>query len=133
MQKLSLPYQVRFCTAHECAKPHTERFCVYVCFFYPDVNAPDPVKEDERNTVRLWTLHCYTARYNVPIYTYNLSPNTAIYQKTAQEVVCVRQFNQYLLGLNCRCRGASTLLTNLLHYRQPLDEYDQSWEAQYGK
>ncbi|KAI9313971.1 hypothetical protein BX666DRAFT_1863740 [Dichotomocladium elegans] len=100
-------------------------------FTISDCNAPDPVKEDERNTVRLWTLHCYTARHNVPIYTYNLSPSTAIYQKVAKEVICVRQFNQYLLALNCRCRGASTLLTNLLHQRDPLNQYDAPWEAQY--
>lgn len=101
-------------------------------FLCIDSNAPDPVKEDERNTVRLWSMHCYTARHNVPIYTYNLSPITAIYQEVAKEVICVRQFNQYLLALNCRCRGASTFLTNLLHQRDPLNRYDAPWEAQYG-
>ncbi|KAI7878308.1 hypothetical protein K492DRAFT_132936 [Lichtheimia hyalospora FSU 10163] len=101
-------------------------------FCISDSNAPDPVKEDERNTVRLWSMHCYTARHNVPIYTYNLSPITAIYQEVAKEVICVRQFNQYLLALNCRCRGASTFLTNLLHQRDPLNQYDAPWEAQYG-
>ena len=90
------------------------------------------MKEDEHNTVRLWSLYCYTARYDVPIYSYNLSPSTAIYQKVAKEVICTRQFNQYLLALNCRCRGASTLLTNLLHRREPLNDYDLPWEAQYG-
>ncbi|KAI9489910.1 hypothetical protein BDB00DRAFT_875878 [Zychaea mexicana] len=100
-------------------------------FTLSDLNAPDPMKEDEHNTVRLWSLYCYTARYDVPIYSYNLSPSTAIYQKVAKEVICVRQFNQYLLALNCRCRGASTLLTNLLHQREPLNNYDLPWEAQY--
>ncbi|KAI9246890.1 hypothetical protein BDA99DRAFT_609419 [Phascolomyces articulosus] len=100
-------------------------------FTLSDLNAPNPMKEDEHNTVRLWSLYCYTARYDVPIYSYNLSPSTAIYQKVAKEVICTRQFNQYLLALNCRCRGASTLLTNLLHQREPLNDYDLPWEAQY--
>jgi hypothetical protein len=51
----------------------------------------------------------------------------------ATEIICVREFKQYLLAMNCRCRGASTLLTNLLHQRKPLDHYDESWQAQYGK
>ncbi|CEP14358.1 hypothetical protein [Parasitella parasitica] len=100
-------------------------------FTLSDQHAPDPVKEDERNTVRLWSLHCYTVSHNVNIYTYNLSPSTAIYQKMAKEIICVREFKQYLLAMNCRCRGASTLLTNLLHQRRPMDHYDESWQAQY--
>lgn len=98
-----------------------------------DQDALDPHKEDESNTVRLWSLYCHTVVHNVDIYTYNLSPSTAIYQKMAKEVICVREFKQYLLALNCRCRGASTMLTNLLHQRQPMDHYDESWQAQYGK
>ncbi|GAA5796488.1 hypothetical protein HPULCUR_001860 [Helicostylum pulchrum] len=100
-------------------------------FTLSDQHAPDPTKEDERNTVRLWSLHCYTVSHNVKIYTYNLSPSTAIYQKMAKEIICVREFKQYLLAMNCRCRGASTLLTNLLHQRRPLDRYHESWQAQY--
>lgn len=98
-----------------------------------DQHAADPNKEDERNTVRLWSLHCFTVSHNVNIYTYNLSPSTAIYQKMAKEIICVREFKQYLLAMNCRCRGASTLLTNLLHQRRPMDQYHESWQAQYGK
>ncbi|KAI7900826.1 uncharacterized protein BX663DRAFT_532207 [Cokeromyces recurvatus] len=101
-------------------------------FTLSDQHAMDPHKEDERNTVRLWALHCYTVSYNVNIYTYNLSPSTAIYQKMAKEIICVREFKQYLLAMNCRCRGASTLLTNLLHQRRPMDYYHESWQAQYG-
>ncbi|KAF7729991.1 potassium channel, sub T, member 2 [Apophysomyces ossiformis] len=56
---------------------------------------------------------------------------TAIYQKVAKEIVCVREFKQHLLAINCRCRGASTLLTNLLHQREPLNCYDEPWQAQY--
>ncbi|KAI8643141.1 hypothetical protein BD408DRAFT_415336 [Parasitella parasitica] len=100
-------------------------------FTLSDQHAVDPLKEDERNTVRLWSLHCYTVSHNVNIYTYNLSPSTAIYQKMAKEIICVREFKQYLLAMNCRCRGASTLLTNLLHQRRPMDHYDESWQAQY--
>lgn len=96
-----------------------------------DQNARDPGEEDERNTVRLWSLYCYTVSHKVPIYTYNLSPSTAIYQKAATEIICVREFKQYLLAMNCRCRGASTLLTNLLHQRQPMNRYDEPWQAQY--
>lgn len=51
----------------------------------------------------------------------------------AKEIICVREFKQHLLAMNCRCRGVSTLLTNLLHQRQPMDHYDESWQAQYGK
>ncbi|KAG1059596.1 hypothetical protein G6F42_028259 [Rhizopus arrhizus] len=102
-------------------------------FTLADQHAADPHKEDERNTVRLWSLHCYTVSHNVNIYTYNLSPSTAIYQKMAKEIICVREFKQYLLAMNCRCRGASTLLTNLLHQRRPMDQYHESWQAQYGK
>jgi hypothetical protein len=98
-----------------------------------DQNSSDPSKEDERNTVRLWSLYCHTVTHNVPIYTYNLSPSTAIYQKVAKEIICVREFKQYLLAMNCRCRGASTLLTNLLHQRQPINKYDEGWQAQFGK
>lgn len=100
-------------------------------FTLADQHAVDPNKEDERNTVRLWSLHCYTVSHNVNIYTYNLSPSTAIYQKMAKEIICVREFKQYLLAMNCRCRGASTLLTNLLHQRRPMDHYHESWQAQY--
>ncbi|KAI8088373.1 hypothetical protein BDF21DRAFT_334855 [Thamnidium elegans] len=50
----------------------------------------------------------------------------------AKEIICVREFKQYLLAMNCRCRGASTLLTNLLHQRRPMDRYHESWQAQYG-
>ncbi|KAI8089736.1 uncharacterized protein BX664DRAFT_264101 [Halteromyces radiatus] len=100
-------------------------------FTISDDNASDHAKEDERNTVRLWSLYCFTVIHNVPIYTYNLSPSTAIYQKVAKEIICVGEFKQYLLAMNCRCRGVSTLLTNLLHQRQPLNRYDESWQAQY--
>ncbi|CAO3626501.1 unnamed protein product [Cunninghamella blakesleeana] len=100
-------------------------------FTISDHNTEDQAKEDERNTVRLWSLHCFTVIHKVPIYTYNLSPSTAIYQKVAQEIICVGEFKQYLLAMNCRCRGVSTLLTNLLHQRQPLDRYDEPWQAQY--
>lgn len=98
-----------------------------------DQNASEPSKEDERNTVRLWSLYCHTVSHNVPIFTYNLSPSTAIYQKVAKEIICVREFKQYLLAMNCRCRGASTLLTNLLHQRQPINQYDEGWQAQFGE
>jgi hypothetical protein len=60
-----------------------------------------------------------------------LSPSTALYQKVATEVICVREFKHYLLALNVRCRGASTLITNLLHQRQPFNEYDEPWQAQF--
>ncbi|CAO3703026.1 unnamed protein product [Rhizopus stolonifer] len=100
-------------------------------FTLSDQNASNPSKEDERNTVRLWSLYCHTASHDVPVYTYNLSPSTAIYQKVAKEIICVREFKQYLLAMNCRCRGASTLLTNLLHQRQPLNNYDEGWQAQF--
>ncbi|ORZ13209.1 hypothetical protein BCR42DRAFT_72769 [Absidia repens] len=100
-------------------------------FTISDDNAQDHSKEDERNTVRLWSLYCFTVVHKVPIYTYNLSPSTAIYQKVAEEIICVGEFKQYLLAMNCRCRGVSTLLTNLLHQRQPMNRYDESWQAQY--
>ncbi|KAI8637256.1 hypothetical protein BD408DRAFT_424858 [Parasitella parasitica] len=100
-------------------------------FTISDQNASEPSKEDERNTVRLWSLYCHTVTHNVPIYTYNLSPSTAVYQKVAKEIICVREFKQYLLAMNCRCRGASTLLTNLLHQRQPINQYDEGWQAQF--
>lgn len=61
----------------------------------------------------------------------NLSPSTALYQKVAREVICVREFKHYLLALNVRSRGASTLITNLLHQRQPFNEYDEPWQAQF--
>ncbi|KAI8394175.1 uncharacterized protein BYT42DRAFT_488398 [Radiomyces spectabilis] len=101
-------------------------------FTMADHYAADPAKEDERNTVRLWSLYCYTVGYNVPIYSYNLSPDTAVYQKMAKQIICVREFKQYLLAMNCCCRGSSTLLTNLLHQRQPMNRYDEPWQAQYG-
>ncbi|KAI9498900.1 calcium-activated BK potassium channel alpha subunit-domain-containing protein [Zychaea mexicana] len=100
-------------------------------FTISDQNARNTAEEDERNTVRLWSLYCYTVSHNVPIYTYNLSPTTAIYQKVAKEIICVQEFKHYLLAMNCRCRGASTLLTNLLHQRQPMNRYDEPWQAQY--
>ncbi|KAI8332270.1 calcium-activated BK potassium channel alpha subunit-domain-containing protein [Chlamydoabsidia padenii] len=100
-------------------------------FTISDDHALDHSKEDERNTVRLWSLYCFTVVHNIPIYTYNLSPSTAIYQKVAREIICVGEFSQYLLAMNCRCRGVSTLLINLLHQRQPRNRYDESWQAQY--
>ncbi|KAI7876619.1 hypothetical protein K492DRAFT_135059 [Lichtheimia hyalospora FSU 10163] len=101
-------------------------------FTISDQNAKVAAEEDERNTVRLWSLYCYTVSHNVPIYSYNLSPSTAIYQKVAKEIICVREFKQYLLAMNCRCRGVSTMITNLLHQRQPTNRYDEPWQAQYG-
>ncbi|ORX56940.1 hypothetical protein DM01DRAFT_318668 [Hesseltinella vesiculosa] len=98
-------------------------------FTISDDNASDASKEDERNTVRLWSLYCFTVIHNVPIYTYNLSPSTAVYQKVAKEIICVGEFKQYLLAMNCRCRGVSTLLTNLLHQRSPMNRYDEPWQA----
>ncbi|KAG2175968.1 hypothetical protein INT44_000446 [Umbelopsis vinacea] len=100
-------------------------------FTVSDRKALDPLKEDERNTTRLWSLYCYTADHNIPIYSCNLSPSTGLYQKVATEVICVREFKHYLLALNVRCRGASTLITNLLHQRQPFNEYDEPWQAQF--
>ncbi|CAO3633858.1 unnamed protein product [Cunninghamella blakesleeana] len=100
-------------------------------FTMSDDSTTDPGKEDEKNTARLWALHCYTTHYNIPIYSYNLSSSTAIYQKVAQEILCVGEFKQYLLSMNCRNRGVSTLVTNLLHQRQPLNSYDEPWKAQY--
>ncbi|KAI9470065.1 MAG: hypothetical protein EXX96DRAFT_588656 [Benjaminiella poitrasii] len=100
-------------------------------FTISDQNASEPSREDEKNTVRLWSLYCHTVSHQVHIYAYNLSPNTAIYQKVAKEIICVREFKQYLLAMNCRCRGASTLLTNLLHQRQPTNRYDEGWQAQF--
>jgi hypothetical protein len=96
-----------------------------------DCNAIDPLKEDERNTTRLWSLYCYTADRNIPLYACNLSPSTALYQKVATEVICIREFKHYLLALNVRCRGASTFITNLLHQRQPFNVYDEPWQAQF--
>lgn len=96
-----------------------------------DDRSMDPGKEDERNTARLWALHCYTARYNIPIYSYNLAPSTAIYQKVAQEVICVGEFKQHLLAMDCKHRGLSTLVINLLHQRQPRNNYNEPWQAQY--
>ncbi|KAJ2960839.1 hypothetical protein NQZ79_g3832 [Umbelopsis isabellina] len=100
-------------------------------FTVSDCNAIDPLKEDERNTTRLWSLYCYTADHNIPLYACNLSPSTALYQKVATEVICIREFKHYLLALNVRCRGASTLITNLLHQRQPFNQYDEPWQAQF--
>ncbi|KAI9281997.1 hypothetical protein BY458DRAFT_498627 [Sporodiniella umbellata] len=100
-------------------------------FTLSDEHASNFQKEDERNTVRLWSLYCHTVVHNVDIYSYNLSPYTAVYQKMAKEIICVREFKQYLIAMSCRCRGASTLLTNLLHQRKPMDHYDESWQAQY--
>ncbi|CAO3628322.1 unnamed protein product [Cunninghamella echinulata] len=100
-------------------------------FTMSDDCSTDPGKEDERNTARLWALYCYTARYNIPIYSYNLAPSTAIYQKVAQEIICVDEFKQYLLAMNCKHRGLSTLVINLLHQRQPRNNYNEPWQAQY--
>ncbi|CAM0140386.1 unnamed protein product [Umbelopsis sp. WA50703] len=100
-------------------------------FTVSDCNAIDPLKEDERNTTRLWSLYCYTADRNIPLYACNLSPSTALYQKVATEVICIREFKHYLLALNVRCRGASTFITNLLHQRQPFNVYDEPWQAQF--
>lgn len=106
------------------------RLLLIVCIV--DQNAKIAAEEDERNTVRLWSLYCYTVSHKIPIYSYNLSPSTAIYQKVAKEIICVREFKQYLLAMNCRCRGVSTMITNLLHQRQPTNRYDEPWQAQYG-
>lgn len=100
-------------------------------YWFLDDRAIDPLMEDEQNTARLWTLYCYTARHSVPIYSYNLDTNTATYQNMAKEIICVGEFKQSLLAMNCRCPGASTLLTNLLHQRRPIDNYEEPWQAQY--
>jgi hypothetical protein len=66
------------------------------------------------------------------IYTYNLLPETEIYQKnTATQVVCADELRQVLLAFNCLQQATATLVLNMLHQHRPSEKFDEVWKAEY--
>ncbi|KAK3846654.1 MAG: hypothetical protein J3R72DRAFT_224548 [Linnemannia gamsii] len=88
-----------------------------------------PQEEDRHNT--LSTLAFRNAS-DAGIYTYNLLPDTEIYQKmAATQVVCADELRQVLLAFNCLQQATATLVLNLLHQHRPSEKFTEAWEAEY--
>ncbi|KAG0278549.1 hypothetical protein BGZ95_003731 [Linnemannia exigua] len=88
-----------------------------------------PQEEDRHNT--LSTLAFRNAS-DAGIYTYNLLPETEIYQKmAATQVVCADELRQVLLAFNCLQQATATLVLNLLHQHRPSEKFTEAWEAEY--
>ncbi|KAJ3411259.1 potassium channel, sub T, member 1 [Chytridiales sp. JEL 0842] len=100
-------------------------------YIIADRNAASYRLEDERNTLRAWSIHEYAPQ--VPIFVSNLLTDTEHYQEgTIKSSVCVDDLKQILLSQTTLYPGSATLLINLLHSNTPADQYDEPWQAQYG-
>ncbi|KAF9184850.1 potassium channel, sub T, member 2 [Haplosporangium sp. Z 767] len=99
-------------------------------FIIADRNSPfSPQEEDRHNTLSTLAFRNVS---DAGIYTYNLLPETEIYQKmAATQVVCADELRQVLLAFNCLQQATATLILNMLHQRRPSDKIAEAWEAEY--
>ncbi|KAG0263251.1 potassium channel, sub T, member 1 [Mortierella polycephala] len=99
-------------------------------FIIADRNSPfSPQEEDRHNTLSTLAFRNVS---DAGIYTYNLLPETEIYQKmAATQVVCADELRQVLLAFNCLQQATATLVLNMLHQRRPSDKITEAWEAEY--
>ncbi|KAG0215976.1 potassium channel, sub T, member 1 [Mortierella sp. NVP41] len=99
-------------------------------FIIADRNSPfSPQEEDRHNTLSTLAFRNVS---NAGIYTYNLLPETEIYQKmAATQVVCADELRQVLLAFNCLQQATATLVLNLLHQHRPSEKFTEAWEAEY--
>lgn len=99
-------------------------------FIIADRNSPfSPLEEDRHNTLSTLAFRNVS---DAGIYTYNLLPETEIYQKmAATQVVCADELRQVLLAFNCLQQATATLILNLLHQHRPSEKFTEAWEAEY--
>ncbi|KAK3810618.1 MAG: calcium-activated BK potassium channel alpha subunit-domain-containing protein [Linnemannia elongata] len=99
-------------------------------FIIADRNSPfSPQEEDRHNTLSTLAFRNVS---DAGIYTYNLLPETEIYQKmAATQVVCADELRQVLLAFNCLQQATATLILNLLHQHRPSEKFTEAWEAEY--
>ncbi|KAG0200160.1 hypothetical protein BGX28_006691 [Mortierella sp. GBA30] len=99
-------------------------------FIIADRNSPfSPQEEDRHNTLSTLAFRNVS---DAGIYTYNLLPETEIYQKmAATQVVCADELRQVLLAFNCLQQATATLILNMLHQHRPSDKFTEAWEAEY--
>ncbi|KAF9304171.1 potassium channel, sub T, member 2 [Mortierella antarctica] len=99
-------------------------------FIIADRNSPFSAQEEDRHNT-LSTL-AFRNVSDAGIYTYNLLPETEIYQKlAATQVVCADELRQVLLAFNCLQQATATLILNLLHQHKPSEKFSEAWEAEY--
>ncbi|KAF9931955.1 hypothetical protein FBU30_009250 [Linnemannia zychae] len=99
-------------------------------FIIADRNSPfSPQEEDRHNTLSTLAFRNVS---DAGIYTYNLLPETEIYQKmAATQVVCADELRQVLLAFNCLQQATATLILNMLHQHRPSEKFTEAWEAEY--
>ncbi|KAF9585452.1 hypothetical protein BGW38_002343 [Lunasporangiospora selenospora] len=99
-------------------------------FIIADRNSPfTPQEEDRHNTLSTLAFRNVS---DSAIYTYNLLPETEIFQKmAATQVVCADELRQVLLAFNCMQQASATLILNLLHQHRPSQKFSELWEAEY--
>ncbi|KAK5823126.1 hypothetical protein F5H01DRAFT_317669 [Linnemannia elongata] len=99
-------------------------------FIIADRNSPfSPQEEDRHNTLSTLAFRNVS---DAGIYTYNLLPESEIYQKmAATQVVCADELRQVLLAFNCLQQATATLILNLLHQHRPSEKFTEAWEAEY--
>ncbi|KAF9125351.1 potassium channel, sub T, member 2 [Mortierella sp. 14UC] len=99
-------------------------------FIIADRNSGFSAQEEDRHNT-LSTL-AFRNVSDAGIYTYNLLPETEIYQKmAATQVVCADELRQVLLAFNCLQQATATLVLNLLHQHRPSEKFTEAWEAEY--
>ncbi|KAG0244238.1 hypothetical protein BGX31_009518 [Mortierella sp. GBA43] len=99
-------------------------------FVIADRNSPNEHQEEDRHNT-LSTVAFRNAS-DSGIYTYNLLPETEIYQKNAAtQVVCADELRQVLLGFNCLQQATATLILNMLHQHRPSEKFSEAWQAEY--
>ncbi|KAF9196933.1 potassium channel, sub T, member 2 [Haplosporangium sp. Z 11] len=100
-------------------------------FIIPDRTTTGLESQDTMTTLLAWSLHIYAPETRV--FTFNLLPETESFQwGIVEQSMCISDVKQLLLAYNCRHRGTSTLILNLLHPSEPANNYDDGWKAQYG-
>ncbi|KAI1318932.1 hypothetical protein EDD11_005366 [Mortierella claussenii] len=99
-------------------------------FIIADRNSPfSPQEEDRHNTLSTLAFRNVS---DAGIYTYNLLPETEMYQKiAATQVVCADELRQVLLAFNCLQQATATLILNMLHQHRPSEKFSEVWEAEY--
>ncbi|KAG0057675.1 potassium channel, sub T, member 1 [Gryganskiella cystojenkinii] len=99
-------------------------------FIIADRNSAFSSQEEDRHNT-LSTL-AFRNVSDAGIYTYNLLPESEIYQKmAATQVVCADELRQVLLAFNCLQQASATLILNMLHQHRPSERFEEAWEAEY--
>ncbi|KAI3647012.1 hypothetical protein MP228_007233 [Amoeboaphelidium protococcarum] len=105
------------------------------CFVIADrskgIHLSDGIEEDRRNVLRVWSIRKFSSK--TPVYAFNIRPETDLHVRPlVKQVVCVNSIKQMILGISCIHKGASALITNLIHSAPRLKKYNQNWQVQYG-